>query len=77
MRVPRVVAAISDFIVATVDVQDAAVDIDDLELQRVSAVAVQISIGDVRVAVDELAKFLQAVEIGEAPSRVMMRRVVN
>ena len=73
MCVPRVVAAISDFIVATVDVQDASVVIDDLELRRVSAVAVEIAISDVRVAVDELAKFLQAVENGEPPSRVMMR----
>ena len=60
MCAPRVVAAISDFIVATKVVQENnknAADLGDV-LNRINADAVENSIRDLRAAVYELASFL-------------------
>jgi len=83
MFAPRVVDAISTFIVATVgahkhnDDSTITCDIVDSSLGRIRAEdsAVERAIGDMRAAIVELTHFLRAVESGEPPLRAMMREV--
>jgi HPt (histidine-containing phosphotransfer) domain-containing protein len=71
MRVPRVAAAISDFIVAKKQAQDTqeTADITSLESIDTHVNAIENAIHNLRDAVHELANFQQAIENGEPFSR--------
>mmetsp|Transcript_35891 Transcript_35891/g.57703 ORF Transcript_35891/g.57703 Transcript_35891/m.57703 type:complete len:447 (-) Transcript_35891:178-1518(-) len=75
MCMPRVAAAISDFIVASKKVlKSTAVDVADPIMNRRNNDTVESAIRDFRAAIDEVATFIQALENGVSSPHVMMRR---